>query len=320
MSQSHIQLEYSRCPLDCPANDEFILKGYDRLHGLPGQFSVVRCRKCGLMRTNPRPTQDTINLYYPNNYGPYLGTKFEENIGKQYVRWPRLKRLIRQICQFNTKILPDLPPGRMLEFGCASGSFMHLMAKQGWDVEGVEFSEIAAQNAISLGYPVHIGPLESAPKPSLHYDLIVGWMVLEHLHEPVLALRKLREWTHPGGWLAVTVPNCGSLEFSLFKDAWYALQLPCHLYHYTPKTIRLILQKAGWHMEQVFHQRILSNFVASCGYVFQDWGIAGRLAKSMTKFPESAWRLHYALYPLAYLLGFFGQTGRMTVWARKIDD
>src|SRR3546814_19345766 len=62
----------------------------------------------------------------------------------------------------------------------------------------------------------------------LPVDLIVGWMVLEHLHQPLAVLRKLRRWIQPDGWLVLSVPDAGSLEFRVFGDRWYALQLPTH--------------------------------------------------------------------------------------------
>jgi 2-polyprenyl-3-methyl-5-hydroxy-6-metoxy-1,4-benzoquinol methylase len=71
-------------------------------------------------------------------------------------------------------------------------------------------------------------------------------MVLEHLHDPVASLHTLYEWAKPGAWLALSVPNIDSLEFRLFKQRWHALHLPCHLYHYTPKTIVPMLEKTGW--------------------------------------------------------------------------
>ena len=76
-------------------------------------------------------------------------------------------------------------------------------------MEGIEFSPKAAAVARALGYPVHAGSLETAPAPVEPFDLIVGWMVLEHLHDPVLALKKLNAWMKPGGWLVLSIPNAG---------------------------------------------------------------------------------------------------------------
>jgi len=203
----------------------------------------------------------------------------------------------------------------MLEIGCASGAFLHRMAAQGWQVQGIEFSSAAAQAAIQAGYKVHAGALETAPTPSSRFNLIVGWMVLEHLHDPVAGLRKLRAWAHPDAALVLSVPNAGALEFVLFRQRWYALQLPTHLYHFTPGTIREILEAGGWELEKVHHQRVLSNLVASLGYLMQDRGHL-RLARRLIEFPERAGRLMDILFPLAWILSLFGQTGRMTIWAK----
>jgi len=145
-------------------------------------------------------------------------------------------------------------------------------------------------------------------------------MVLEHLHDPVLALQKFHRWVEPHGWLVLSVPNAGSVEFKTFRDRWYALQLPNHLYHYTPDSLSKVLEAGGWKTVRIFHQRILANFIASTGYWLQDHGILPRLSDKLGALPESRGRLNYFFYPLAYLLSIFGQTGRMTVWARKIDD
>lgn len=312
----NVNLESQPCPLGCSKNDEVVLTGHDLLHDLPGEFSVVKCSSCGLMRTNPRPTSGTIGSYYPDDYGPYLGTQVRQAAPTQISGIKkRLKFLVNRVTNFNTQRLPSLAPGRMLEIGCASGAFLHQMARLGWQVEGIEFSEKAAQAATRLGYCVHAGPLETAPHPDEPFDLIVGWMVLEHLHDPVGGLQRLREWAKPGAWLVLSVPNAGALEFRLFGDRWYALQLPTHLHHFTAATLERTLSASGWKMEKTHHQRVLSNLIASTGYVLRDKGYK-KLGQKLIDFPERGGWMMYALYPLAWLFSLFGQTGRMTVWAR----
>src|SRR3546814_20558991 len=61
--------------------------------------------------------------------------------------------------------------------------------------------------------------------PETPFDVVVGWMVLEHLHEPLAALKKLRRWVRQDGWLVLSVPDAGGLELKLFRDRWYALHL-----------------------------------------------------------------------------------------------
>jgi 2-polyprenyl-3-methyl-5-hydroxy-6-metoxy-1,4-benzoquinol methylase len=314
---AEVRLETAACPCGCPSDEELVLKGRDRLHDLPGEFQVVRCLSCGLMRTDPRPTPETISFYYPEDYGPYKETRVI-NAGAAQVQAPLWKRLARRCLQFNTQRLPDLPPGRMLEIGCASGGFLHKMAAAGWTIEGLEFSEKAAAAARALGYPVISGTLEAATRPADLYDLVVGWMVLEHLHDPQLALQKLHHWTRPDAWLVVSVPNAAALEFKVFRDAWYALHLPNHLFHYTPQTLARVLQLGGWRMEKVYHQRVLTNLLASVAYRVQDRRPDSRFARGLLQLATHR-AVAVALYPLAFLFSLVGQTGRMTVWARRME-
>lgn len=311
-----VQLENRPCPLGCLQDDVALLTGHDLQHGLPGEFTVVRCRTCGLIRTNPRPTLDTIDLYYPDNYGPYLSTRVTQDRPASNLK-KLLKPVARRVFNFNTTSLPKLAPGRLLEVGCGSGAFLHQMFGRGWRVEGIEFAEKAAKAAAINGHHISVGPLETTRNSDMSFDLIVGWMVLEHLHDPVVGLRKLSTWAKPGSWLALSVPNAGSFEFRLFKEKWYALQVPTHLYHFTPATLQCVLRAGGWSLEKIFHQRVLSNLIASIGYVLRDRGYS-KLGGKLIDFPDRDSKLHFALYPLAWCLSIFGQTGRMTVWARKI--
>jgi SAM-dependent methyltransferase len=194
------------------------------------------------------------------------------------------------------------------------------MAGQGWQVKGIEFSESAATQARLLGYPVHVGSLETAPDDEESYHLMVGWMVLEHLHDPIKALRKLRKWARPDAWLAVSVPNAHSMEFPLFKSAWYALHLPNHLYHFTPRTLASTLERGGWRMDRIFYQRDVDNVVASLGYLLEDHRLFPRLAQTLRDFPRYGGRKHIPLLPLSYFLSAIRQTGRMTIWARPKND
>ena len=206
----------------------------------------------------------------------------------------------------------------MLEVGCASGGFMHEMVKNGWEVEGIEFSPKASEAARKLGYTVYTGSLESAPTPKEYYDLIVGWMVLEHLHEPVLALRNLHDWTKPCATLAVSVPNAGAWQFRLFRNKWYPLQLPTHLFHFTPETVRMVLAKGGWEVTHIHFQRVLLDPIASLGHFLQDKGFEylGKCLVDITSGHE-IWTV--ILYPIARIASAFGQTGRMTIWARRVE-
>lgn len=318
MTIAAVDLEEAGCPLHCPPSDVPVLEGRDRLHDLPGQFRVVRCATCGLVRTSPRPTPATIGFYYPDDYGPYKGTivlPSDQSPSPGIKAW--LVAFGKRLFDTKAASLPEMCPGTMLEIGCASGSFLHAMSGRGWQVDGIEFSPDAAAAARALGHHVSTGSVESVDRPASHYDLVVGWMVLEHLHDPVGALRKLALWSKPGARLAVSVPDSGALEFRLFGPRWYALQLPTHLYHYDRRTIHSLLDAGGWKVTRIQHHRTLANLIASLGYWLTDKGLTG-IGGRLVRFPETGGRLGaLILFPFAYVAALAGQTGRMTVWAER---
>ena len=312
-----LHLETVRCPLGCPPDDEFVLSGRDRLHGVAGEFPVVRCRHCGLLRTSPRPTPSEIQRYYPAAYAPYATTAVTQEVRNATpARGGKLS--LARLLKPRTNVLPPIPPGRLLEIGCGAGAFLHRMAQAGWEVEGLELSRTAGEEARRLGFPVFIGSLAEAPDPPEPYDLIAGWMVLEHLHQPVEMLQKLWRWSAPGGWLALSVPDAGALEFKVFRDAWYALDVPRHLFHFTVRTARLVLSRAGWRLERVVWHDNPNNLLLSLRNRCQerDWLRGANLVGDVAE----GRRYGRARLALGKLLGSLRASGRMTLWARRTES
>jgi len=313
-----ITLEDADCPVGCPRGDDPVLVGRDRLHDLPGEFSVVRCRTCGLMRTNPRPTAEAIGFYYPQEYAAYhvnysvpkAGRIKPDTAGRRL-----LARLRRAVGLENPKLLPLSPPGRLLELGAANGKYLAHAIGKGWQVRGIEFSPDAVQHARSKGLDVYCGTVESAPVPAEPYDLIVGWMVFEHLHDPCAGFRKLHDFVRPDGWLALSVPDAGSYEFRAFGPRWYALQVPGHMSHFTPATLGTVLDRSGWTLRHIIWHPNPDNTLQSLRYWALDNGHP-RLAQWLLDVIKG--RRARLLYRLAgRILAWTHQSGRMTVWASR---
>lgn len=307
-----VAVEYKGCPNGCKLNDELLFYAKDRFHNLPGEFPLVRCKTCNLVRTNPRPTLDSLAFYYPDDYAPYQGTKVEGNINMPR---PSLGyRILRKIFDSKTKAIPPLPPGKMLEVGCASGSFLHEMAFKGWDVYGIEPSESAAAMARKLGYKVHTGPIETAPDDYTGMDLVAMWVVIEHLSDPVHVFKKIHGCLKDDGWLCVSTHNIGSFLFKKFKENYYDNHIPNHLYHFSASTLQQFLERNGYEVIKIIHNRVLQSLLGSIAF------------KRMAKNPQDIWakrllNLNFKtialFFPITYVLSLLGQTGRMTVWARK---
>lgn len=238
-----IEWEDSACLLCGSRHAALLVEAPDTATGGSGLwFAVVQCQECGLCFTNPRPSPGTIGQFYPDRYAPHQPPSLRPRASFRPDWLPQWGR----VCQ-ERSYLPWHGRGRLLDFGCGGGSFLERMHRQGWRVLGVDTSPATVESVRNhLRVPAIVGSL---PHPELHeaeFDVITMWHSLEHVHAPLAVVREAYRLLVPGGRLLVAVPNIDSLPFRWFGPAWFGLDLPRHLTHFTPGTLRLLLERAGF--------------------------------------------------------------------------
>ena len=150
--------------------------------------------------------------------------------------------------------------------------------------------------------------------PAQPVDVVAAWMVLEHLHEPVNALKKLLTWVKPNGYLIASVPDAGSLILQPFAEKRYDLQLPNHLYHFTTNTIAKVLEISGWQLTRVFWQRNCNSLLWSGEYLACDKGWTW--VEQIIRWLRTAKKASKLRILLGWILGVTRQSGRMEIWAK----
>jgi 2-polyprenyl-3-methyl-5-hydroxy-6-metoxy-1,4-benzoquinol methylase len=306
-----------RCPLCGADKPRLLFEAVDTLHGFPGTWGIFKCGACGLMVTSPRPNREAIADYYPDDYQPFTAPHAPRTVG-----WTRaLKPLVARLLDSKEHILPPhIRGGTALEVGCGSGRFLIQLAEMGWQVRAIDPS-VRTIDALRkcTGLPIQVGTIESTRFDSSSFDLIAALMVLEHLHDPLEDACKLHDWLRPGGYLMGSVPNCASWEFRYFNAEWYALQAPTHLFHFTPVTLRRLLENAGFSKVQIFQQRNVNNLMVHLGRFLEGRRLPG--AKTCLEYPErGSTALRYTVRPAASMLAWLHQAGRMSFLARKSDN
>jgi hypothetical protein len=93
------------------------------------------------------------------------------------------------------------------------------------------------------------------------FDLVCLWHALEHDYAPLRTLRRLKALTRPGGALLVEVPDYDSLSRRLQGSSWAGLHTPRHTTVYTPRTLRAMLERAGWRVERQTEYGTLDPYV-----------------------------------------------------------
>ncbi len=322
--------EESSCSLCHGQSWKRVCEAEDVLHGLPGRFRLVRCCDCGHVYLNPRPTLETIAKYYPADYSPHASANDAVQDGAPTAgpsrslqlakRIPGLRGLYYWLKETNAEVVPsvDEPEPRALELGCGNGRFLGILRDKGWQAEGLEPAEAPVAEARRSGFQVHKGVFRPGLYAERSLDAVFAWMVLEHLHDPPEALREIHRILKPGGWLVLSVPNWGCWEPKVLGRYWYSMQLPTHLHQFTPRALRKTLSHSGFGQIRVIHQRNVFNLVGSAGLWMREKFPQRRLGPKLLDFianPSVGGQL--ALAPIAKLLAWSHQGGRLTVTARS---
>lgn len=150
--------------------------------------------------------------------------------------------------------------GKLLDVGCATGSFLSLAKAQGWDCCGVEVSEFAAARARERsGCEVFRGTLEEAPFAESSFDAVTMWDLLEHLPDPLNGLERARRLLKPSGILLVNTPNENSLlrrvARLIYRGSGGQITAPVnrlyhryHLYYFAAQALEVLFRRAGFEL------------------------------------------------------------------------
>jgi SAM-dependent methyltransferase len=242
----------TRCAL-CDGTD---LRPLGMEYEFRGRFPAVECRRCHLRFLSVQPdAQALAELYSPAYFegdyrcGRAVATSFDEAAFRDENRG-----LLDEFARWTT-------PGRLLEVGCAGGWLLKQAIERGWQAQGVEFSEVAADHAHSLFLEVHHGDLMSAHLPAASFNLVYMGDVLEHVPDCRAVVLECARVLKPGGLLYVRGPVttnslARSLALAACRAAGRAITLrepPYHLWEFTPATLTRLFASCGF--EIVYRQQ-----------------------------------------------------------------
>lgn len=253
----------------CGTNLILVMHSPDRLQGGVDEHEIWRCPACGLGQTWPPLDPAALAAAYPPHYACHHQSSHPASgLRGRVVRsllaaqgypqadpLPLPRPLARWLARARgwTWQPPPPPPGRLLDVGCGSGAYGASLIRLGWRVDGIEPDASAAARASQAGLSVQVCFAETADLPAAAYDAITLWHTLEHLNDPLAVLQRLRPALCPGGRLLVEVPNADGWVARATGAAWLHLDLPRHRFHFTPASLRLVLDRAGFHLVKLEH-------------------------------------------------------------------
>lgn len=235
-------ISYSQCPV-CGSRDiEQVLRAKD--YTVSGEiFAIYHCNQCTVRFTQDVPAAAEINAYYQSaDYISHSDTR-QGLINSLY-------HLVRNYTLGSKRRLAEKISGKksgaLLDIGAGTGAFAATMQQSGWKVTGLEPDDTARANA-QKNYHLQLKTLDSLfALDNDSYDIITLWHVLEHVHELDAYLGKFRDLLKKDGALIVAVPNYTSGDARHYKEYWAAYDVPRHLYHFSPESVRILMDRHGF--------------------------------------------------------------------------
>lgn len=200
----------------------------------PLEFALLKCRRCGLVRTWPQPADDEHTPFRDDSFlGPYLER-------------PELyESFMRPVVEEVRRLRP--PPGRLLDVGANVGTLVRLAGEAGYEATGVELNEAAVEHGRARGLDLRCVSLERAGFDPGSADVIVMSATAEHIPDFDSEVGRCRELLRPGGLLYLAnTPNYGSFGRFLEREMWYGIQPTGHVWQFTPRTLRAVVLRNGF--------------------------------------------------------------------------
>lgn len=206
---------------------------------------LANCCDCGLTFYLPRPTpQDLVNFYNSKEYREGYGSG--SMTGKEFAK-NRYQQFIRSLGKYKPVYLKTTNKS-LFDVGCGAGDFLASAADHGWQIEGIEISEVAAQQANQLlgKKCVHVGTVDTVKLDNGTYDLVTSYHVIEHLLEPMVMLQRIYDLLRPGGVIFLETPNINSLGAKIKGANWSHITPPEHITYFQPSSLKFALKKIGF--------------------------------------------------------------------------
>lgn len=330
-----VELEQVDCDLCGSIDAEPLVTTYDRnwpFHSdqenevsSTHEWSLVRCKECGLVYLNPRPAN--VGEFYPNTYYSYVssGSVWASGLKSRIKKFLRRRRLLWNLLERTpwrgrlqdgaTELLGWVKPGTVLEIGCGSGDALGSFAALGWKTFGVEISEAAAELARRKGHTVWVGDVATLDLPEGFADAVYMSHVLEHTPSPRRTLTALRRLLRPGGVVIIEVPNFGALWSKVFRECNVALDLPRHFYHFTRETLVKLVSEAGFRVKDLKTRATPRYFLQSLLLSYLDRDAAPGTDEARAKGLLMEPSLFQSLQPFCQALEQLGQGNHLRMLA-----
>ena len=229
--ESH--LSSKPCPI-CDEKERKLLFRAPSLDAMSAEeFDIVRCSGCGLVSTLFEGSDEELGEFYGSMY--YASPRsFFNYLKSAFIRALKVRKI-----EFH------VPGGKILDIGCGDAAFLSALNSGRWEKYCMETGEVPGTGRKAIDTCI-TDYLSECGYPLEFFDVISLWASFEHVRTPSRMLHEIHGILKGSGLLFISVPNISSFQARAFREDWFALDPPRHLFHYDLNTITVLLERHGF--------------------------------------------------------------------------
>ncbi len=239
-------------------------------------FSILICDACTLAYTWPRPKESEISAYYKSEEYVSHSSTNKGLVNKVYgfVRNYTLKQKI--------KLIQRVSFGKnLLDIGAGTGHFVSIAQKNNFSVVGLEPDEDARKQAKNIHNLDLLDLNDLAMLPNNSFDCITMWHVLEHVYNLSKDVKTIASKLKTKGVWIIAVPNYTSHDAKFYGEKWAAFDVPRHLYHFTPESVKNIIEEQGLEMIEILPMKFDAFYVSMLSEKYKNGSMFSAFKRGM---------------------------------------
>ena len=256
-----------------------------------GSFKLVKCKRCGAIRVDPAPCEESLISYYPGDYYDYDssdGSLVNNIIGKFYGK----KRFRILLASFNSDLNVKK---KVLEIGPGRGENLVPFLNQGYLAFAIEPNEKLAGIVKGLGVNVENSFFERVSILPSDFDVVILSHVLEHEYDPNRMLAYCKEHMRNGGNIYIEIPVLDALSFRVFGRFWGDLEFPMHLSLMKRSHLEKMLERTGFSIVQIKYRTLLGDTMRSFEKIFEIGTPDNKVKQGLIQIIGAAYQLLFTL-------------------------
>lgn len=215
------------------------------------KYYLQECKHCGLKFISPTPSDKTLEyIYSDQDYGAQWDSEKKEE--PKSIRWINFE-------YYSNLVKKYIFEGKVLDCGCATGTFLDLMKQNGFDCYGIETSKMPFE-IVNKKYPgkIYQKNLEDLNLDT-EFNLITMFDFIEHVKYPQKVLRQASSLLGKNGYLVIVTPDTKSLS-ALIMGKRHNDYIMEHLNLFNRKNIKYLLNKCGFKVVKTVAAKKVVNF------------------------------------------------------------